>query len=56
MWGTLVKRCSPDAQETGGHLLENRVFGPVGLNVALEGASGLYDERTHPLSIAGPRI
>jgi fructose-1,6-bisphosphatase II len=43
-------------QKTGRHLLENRVFCAVGSNLTLEGAGGLYDERTHPLSIAGPRF
>jgi hypothetical protein len=26
------------------------------LNLTLKGAGGLYDERTHPFSIAGPPI
>ena len=39
-------------QEAGRHLLEHRIFRPVRSNLTFEGAGGLYNQRSHPLSIA----
>ena len=40
-------------EQAGRHLLQDRVLGTEGLDVAFEGSGGLYDERCHPSSIAG---
>ena len=39
-------------EQARGHLFQHGVLGSVGPDLALEGASGLHDERTHPSSIA----